>query len=205
VIWSDEVPLTAGRDPRQSWVTRRAGEQYNPAFTKPQTSKYMEIMAWGCIAYNYKSPLYRFNLKAPTPELRYVLTRPFLERAANGINGPKYAEWVFRGPLLDAVRVLEGRGRHHLVQEDNAPIHNNEYCDKTRAELGLYASHILPPLRISIQSRTRALSCKADWQTCSLDLASQMTPGYAVLEHGTIFQWNTSTSWLRGCRDAWRR
>ncbi len=38
VIWSDEVHLTAGRDPRQSWVTRRAGEQYNPAFTKPQTS-----------------------------------------------------------------------------------------------------------------------------------------------------------------------
>ncbi len=93
------------------------------------------MMAWGSIACNYKSPLYRFNLKAPTPELRYVLTRPFLERAANGINGPKYAEWVLRGPLLDDVRVLEGRGRHPLVQEDNAPIHNNEYCDKT--ELGL--------------------------------------------------------------------
>jgi len=69
VIWSDEVPLTAGRDPRRSWVTRRAGEQYNPGFTKPQRSKYMEIMAGGCIAYSYKSPLTRFNLKAPTPEL----------------------------------------------------------------------------------------------------------------------------------------
>ncbi len=152
-----------------------------------------------------KSPLYRFNLKAPTLELRYVLTRPFLQRATNGINGPKYAEWVLRGPLLDAVRVLEGRGRHPLVQKDNAPIHNNDYCDKTQAELGLVrfphppTSPDLNPIEnawFELQSRL------ADMQ---LDLASQMTPGYAVLEHGTIFQWNTSTSWLRGCRDAWRR
>ncbi len=100
MIWSDEVPLTAGRDPRQSWVTRRAGEQYNPAFTKPQTSKYVEIMAWDVLPTTTNHPLYRFNLEAPTPELRYVLTRPFLERAANGISGPKYAEWVLRGPLL---------------------------------------------------------------------------------------------------------
>ncbi len=66
MIWSDEVPLTAGRDPRRTWVTRRADEQYNPGFTNPQASKCMEITAWGCIAYNYISSVVSTS-KLPHP------------------------------------------------------------------------------------------------------------------------------------------
>ncbi len=40
-------------------------------------------------------------------------------------------------PLIDAVRVLEAFGPHPIVTEDNAPVHNNEYCNRTRADLGI--------------------------------------------------------------------
>jgi len=140
----------------------------------------------------------RFNLKAPTPELRYVLTKPSLERAANGTNGPKYAEWIVRGPLLDAVRVLESRGRHPLVQEDNASVHNNEYCDITRAELGLQrfphppSSPDLNPIEnawfelqsrlADMQSRSRKsddfwVCCGRAWDDIPMDYINKLVEG----------------------------
>ncbi len=101
-------------------------------------------MAWGMIGYNYKGPLYRFDLQACTPPLRYHLQRPFRETPANGINGPKYAEWIIRGPLIEAVRTFTNQGRLPIVMEDNSRVHNNEYCDLTRRDLG-YRRLFHPP------------------------------------------------------------
>jgi len=80
-------------------------------------------MAWGIIGYNYNGPLYRFDLQACTPPLRYHLQRPFRETTANGINGLKYAEWIIRGPLIEAVRTFTNQGRLPIVMEDNSRVH----------------------------------------------------------------------------------
>ena len=137
VLWTDEVPLTIGKDPRRRWVTRRAGEAYSEGMTLPALPQGKQIMAWSVIGFNYKGHLIRFDLNARTPPLRYDLQRPFRETQRNGINGPKYAEWIVRGPLFEAVQAFTSMGRLPIVMEDNAPCHNNEYADRTRAELGL--------------------------------------------------------------------
>lgn len=137
VIWTDEVPLTENKDPRRRYITRRQGEAHKHGFVKPPNPQGMDFMAWACVSYNYKSPLYRHHPDAPTPELRYKVKRPPRKTAANGVNGVKYAEFVLRGPIYNAWQTLSDEGRAPLLLEDNAPSHNNEYCDKTRAELGL--------------------------------------------------------------------
>jgi len=71
-------------------------------------------------------------------------TSPFRETPANGINGPKYAEWIIRGPLIEAVRTFTNQGRLPIVMEDNSRVHNNEYCDLTRRDLG-YRRLFHPP------------------------------------------------------------
>lgn len=90
VLWTDEVPLMIAKDPRRKWVTRRVGEEYDEGFTVPAIPQEKHVMAWGVIGYNYKGPLYRFDLNAPTPELQYITRRPTRITAANGINAPKY-------------------------------------------------------------------------------------------------------------------
>jgi len=119
VLWTDEVPLTIGKDPRRHWVTRRVREEYDDGFVIPAVRQGKQVMAWGIIDYNYKGPLYRFDLQACTPPLRYHLQRPFRETPANGINGPKYAEWIIRGPLIEAVRTFTNQGRLPIVMEDS--------------------------------------------------------------------------------------
>ena len=66
------------------------------------------------------------------------------ETPANGINGPKYAEWIIRGPLIEAARTFTDQGRLPIVMEDNSHVHNNEYCDLTRRDLG-YRRLFHPP------------------------------------------------------------
>ncbi len=113
-------------------------------FVIPAVRQGKQVMAWGVIGYNYKGPLYRFDLQACTPPLRYHLQRPFRETLANGINGPKYAEWIIRGPLIEAVRTFTNQGRVPIVMEDNSRVHNNAYCDLTRRDLG-YRRLFHPP------------------------------------------------------------
>jgi len=72
------------------------------------------------------------------------LQRPFRDTVANGINGPKYAEWIIRGPLIEAVRTFTNQGRVPIVMEDNSRVHNNAYCDLTRRDLG-YRRLFHPP------------------------------------------------------------
>ena len=121
------------------FLTRRAGEayEYSEGMTLPALPQGKQIMAWSVIGFNYKEPLIRFDLNARTPPLRYDLQRPFRETQRNGINGPKYAEWIVRGPLFEAMQAFTSMGRLPIVMKDNAPCHNNEYADRTRAELGL--------------------------------------------------------------------
>lgn len=136
ILWTDEVPLTIGKDPRRRWVTRRVGEEYRDGFTVPAVPQGKQVMAWGVIGYNYKGPLFRFDLAAPTPlPLRYATRRPIALTAANGINSVKYAEWILAGPLLDAVEVFRARGVEPLVMEDGAGPHRGEYCDYMRRDL----------------------------------------------------------------------
>ena len=94
-------------------------------FVIPAVRQGKQVMAWGVIGYNYKGPLFRFDLQACTQPLQYHLQRPFRETPANGINGPKYAEWIIRGPLIEAVRTFSNQGRLPIVMEDNSPITTN--------------------------------------------------------------------------------
>ncbi len=82
------------------------GRNTRMGFVIPAVRQGKQVMAWGVIGYNYKGPLYRFDLEACTPPLRYHLQRPFRETPANGINCPKYAERIIRGPLIEAVRTF---------------------------------------------------------------------------------------------------
>ncbi len=136
--------LTIGKDPRRHWVTRRVREEYEDGFVIPAVRQGKQVMAWGVIGYNYKGPLYRFDLQACTQPLQYHLQRPFRETPANGINGPKYAEWIIRGPLIEAVRTFTNQRRLPIVMEDNSRVHNNGYCDLTRRDLG-YRRLFHPP------------------------------------------------------------
>jgi len=160
VLWTDEVPLTIGKDPRRHWVTRRVREEYEDGFVIPAVRQGKQVMAWGIIGYNYKGPLYRFDLEACTPPLRYHLQRPFRETPANGINGPKYAEWIIRGPQIEAVRTFTNQGRLPIVMEDNSRVHNNEYCDLTRRDLGYRRLFHPPYFLTSIPSRTHVSSSR---------------------------------------------
>jgi len=119
------------------------GRNKRMGFVIPAVRQGKQVMA-GVIGYNYKGPLYRFDLQACTPPLRYHLQRPFRETLANGINGPKYAEWIIRGPLIEAVRTFTNQGRVPIVMEDNSRVHNNAYCDLTRRDLG-YRRLFHPP------------------------------------------------------------
>jgi len=68
-------------------------------------------------------------------------------------------------PPFKAYMVLEGRGHYSLVQEDNARVHNIEYCHRTRADLG-FGQVWHPPTSPDLnRSRTRDLSCKAELRT----------------------------------------
>ena len=136
VLFTDAVPLTIGKDTRRKFVTRRSGEAHLPGFTLPITPHGKHIMLWSVIGYDYKGPLIRFDLKASTTDLRHELQRTFRESVAKGINGPKYAEWILRGPLRDAVVALQMCGISPVLVEDNAPCHNIEYCDRTRRDSG---------------------------------------------------------------------
>ena len=69
-------------------------------FVIPAVRQGKQVMAWGIIDYNYKGPLYRFDLQACTPPLRYHLQRPFRETPANGINGPNTPNGSYEGLQL---------------------------------------------------------------------------------------------------------
>lgn len=69
VLWTDEVPLTTWKDARRHWVTRCVGEEYEDGFVLPALPQGKQVMAWAVVGYDYTSPLYRIDLKAPTPPL----------------------------------------------------------------------------------------------------------------------------------------
>ncbi len=73
--------------------TRRVGEEYEDGFVIPAVRQGKQVMAWGVIGYNYKGPLYRFDLHACRPPVRSHLQRPFRETPANGINGVTGDRW----------------------------------------------------------------------------------------------------------------
>jgi len=160
VLWTDEVPLTIGKDPRRHWVTRRVREEYDDGFVIPAVRQGKQVMAWGIIGYNYKGPLYRFDLQACTPPLRYHLQRPFRETPANGINGPKYAEWIIRGPLIEAVRSFTNQGRLPMVMEDELRVQNNVLRLDPKGTWGTGGSFTHLTLLTSIPSRTHGPSSR---------------------------------------------
>ena len=90
VLWTDEVPLTIGKDGRRHWILRRKMESLKPRFTLPLTPQGKQLMLWSVIGYNHKGPLMHLESHLATPKLRYQICRLFCKSAAKGINGPKY-------------------------------------------------------------------------------------------------------------------
>lgn len=91
VLWTDEVPLTIGKDPRRHWVTRRVRGEYEDGFVIPAVRQGKQVMAWGIIGYNYKGPLYRFDLKHahhPADTTSSVLSARHLQTASMAPNTP---------------------------------------------------------------------------------------------------------------------
>ncbi len=111
-------------------------------FVIPAVRQGKQLMAWGVIGYNYKGP-HRFDLHhAHHPPIPPPASFP--RDTCKRHQWPQYAEWIIRGPPIEAVRTFTNQGRLPIVMEDKSRVHNNEYCDLTRRDLG-YRRLFHPP------------------------------------------------------------
>ena len=125
VIWSDECYVRIGDNKGRVYITRRPEETYDDdcvIWSFKQSN--VRVMVWGCIAYNYKSPL-------------VLLEYP--GGAGGGMNTQRYIEQVLDSPLADIYQELKGSQRYMYFQQDSATCHTSkksmEWFKKAKIQL----------------------------------------------------------------------
>lgn len=112
ILWSDETWMTAGNHTRV-WVTRRAGEEYDPTCVIEREQRKGGWMFWGCFHGTIKGPGF------------------FWEKEWGSINGKSYREHTI--PVIDGwIRLCASRGERLFFMQDNSRAH---WAAATRAEL----------------------------------------------------------------------
>jgi transposase len=139
ILFTDECSMEVGATYRQQRVSRRPGERFDPKKVANNTvSTRQTLMVWAGIAYNFKTPLIRLPLKPSQVIQGKTRIR------GEGLNGSRYAEMVIKGPLREALMVLNERGYAHEIVEDNAPAHTSLVARQAKKELGI-VSKMHPP------------------------------------------------------------
>jgi transposase len=127
VIWSDESSIQIGFDPRQMLVFRRPGEELLSECLRPSfKSKRVNIMVWGCFAWDRLGPL--------------------IVCESGGIGGDEYFEILSDG-LLSFVDDLFGPNMEDTIiirqpndivfMHDGAPCHRSPAVAELLAEEGI--------------------------------------------------------------------
>lgn len=132
VIWTDEVVIETGAQPKRLMVTRKPVEEYLPeCVASSYRSGRDSIIVWAAVAHNAKGPILRLE-KSP-----YRLGRDGRKRGG-GLSAQGYAEQVLSGPLKEFWTALqEERQREILVVEDGASPHRGKIAQATREQIGI--------------------------------------------------------------------
>jgi hypothetical protein len=136
VIWSDQSSIQIGFDPRQTLVFRRPGEELLPECLQPSfKSKRVNIMVWGCFAWNWLGPL--------------------IICESGGIGGDEYFEILSEG-LVSFVDDLLGPNMEYIIitrqPNDVIFMHDGAPCHRLLAVAELLADEGITVMKWPAQS-----------------------------------------------------
>jgi len=124
VIWTDECAFSVGDMCGTTWVTRRAGEQYEEDCLVPRFESQTTIMVWGAIYRDQKGPLVVWD-----------------SSSWGRINSSTYIEHIIRPHLYPWWSSIVQSGNttsgYVYFQQDGAPAHGSRQTLETLQELGI--------------------------------------------------------------------